>query len=40
MLGTAPVVDAWIILTHRGTWRPKALADNDLPAPVRQWLDG
>ena len=39
MLGTAPVVDAWIILTHRGTWRPKALADNDLPAPVRQWLD-
>ena len=39
MLGTAPRVDVWIILTHRATWRAKALKDNALPPPVRDWLD-
>lgn len=39
MLGTAPRVDVWIILTHRSTWRAKALTDNNLPVPVQNWLD-
>lgn len=39
MLGTAPRVDVWIILTHRATWRAKALTDNALPPPVQHWLD-
>ncbi len=38
MLGTSPAVDVWIILTHRSTWRAKALEDNDLPPPVQTWL--
>ena len=39
MLGTAPQVDVWLLLEYTSVWRSKALADNDLSAPVRAWLD-
>ena len=38
MLGTADRVDVWLMLGYRGTWRAKAIADNELPAPVQAWL--
>lgn len=38
MLGTADRVDAWLMLSYRGTWRAKAIADNELPAAVQRWL--
>lgn len=39
MLGTAGQVDVWLLLEHRGTWRRKALEDNDLDAATCRWLE-
>ena len=38
MHGTAPRVDAWLLLEYAPVWRAKALADNDLASPISQWL--
>lgn len=38
MAGTAPRVDVWLLLEYAPVWRRKALADNDLAAPVGEWL--
>ena len=38
MFGTAPRVDVWLLVEYAPVWRRKALADNDLSAPVRDWL--
>ena len=38
MFGTAPRVDVWLLLEYAPVWRRKAVADNDLSAPVREWL--
>ena len=40
LLGTAARVDVWLLLEYAPVWRPKALTDNDLSAPVRDWLQG
>jgi hypothetical protein len=40
MAGTAAQVDCWVLLEYRPVWRAKAHGDNDLSAPVRDWLDG
>ena len=39
MLGTAPVVDVWLLLEYRPAWRAKAMSDNALGAAVRSWLE-
>lgn len=39
MLGTAAQVDVWLLLEYRGTWRRKAIEDNDLDAATRRWLE-
>ena len=36
MLGTAPKVDAWLLLEYRRPWSAKATDDNDLPRSVRE----
>ncbi len=38
MLGTADVVDVWLLLEYRPVWKAKAIADNDLSEGVRRWL--
>ena len=38
MLGTAAVVDVWLLLEYRPAWRAKAMADNALGEAVRSWL--
>ena len=38
MLGTADVVDVWLLLEYRPVWRARAVADNDLAQSVRDWL--
>ena len=38
MLGTADVVDVWLLLEYRAAWRARAWTDNDLSAAVRDWL--
>ena len=38
MLGTAPVVDVWLLLEYRPAWRAKAITDNALGEGVRSWL--
>ena len=38
MLGTAAVVDIWLLLEYRPAWRPKAITDNALGEGVRSWL--
>ena len=38
MLGTAAVVDVWLLLEYRPAWRPKAMTDNALGEAVRDWL--
>lgn len=39
MLGTAAVVDVWVLLEHRPAWRARAWEDNDLAAATRRWLN-
>ena len=38
MLGTADVVDVWLLLEYRPAWKAKAVTDNDLSGAVRRWL--
>jgi hypothetical protein len=38
MAGTAPRVDAWLLLEYGGPWTAKATDDNDLPRSVQEWL--
>ena len=38
MLGTAAVVDVWLLLEYRPAWRAKAMTDNALGKGVRDWL--
>ncbi len=38
MLGTADVVDVWLLLEYRPVWKAKAVVDNDLSEGVRRWL--
>ena len=36
--GTADSVDVWLCLEYRPVWKPKAMTDNALAAPIRRWL--
>lgn len=38
MLGTADVVDVWVLLEYRPTWQAKAVKDNELSPDVQAWL--
>ena len=38
MLGTADVVDVWLLLEYRPVWKARAVEENDLSDSVRQWL--
>ncbi|MCZ0942787.1 MAG: hypothetical protein OXJ53_07015 [Gammaproteobacteria bacterium] len=38
MLGTAAVVDVWLLLEYRPAWRVKPITDNALGEGVRSWL--
>ena len=38
MLGTADVVDVWLLVEYRPAWRAKAWADNDLAEGAKRWL--
>ena len=38
MLGTAAVVDVWLLLEYRPAWRAQAITDSALGDPVRGWL--
>lgn len=40
LVGTATRVDVWFVLTYDGGWGAKALAESDLPQPVRSHLTG
>lgn len=40
LIGSADPVDVWILLEYGGTWRSKALIDNELPAAAKAWLAG
>lgn len=39
MVGTASIVDVWFLLEYAGLWRAKATDDNELPQPVKDWLN-
>lgn len=39
MLGTADVVDVWLLLEYRPAWKARAVTDNDLSDAVRRWLE-
>jgi hypothetical protein len=39
MVGTAPMVDVWLLLEYNGVWRAKATDDNELPQLVKDWLN-
>lgn len=38
MLGTADVVDVWLLLEYRPVWKARAIDENDLSEGVRRWL--
>ena len=38
MLGTADLVDVWLLVEHRQAWRAKAWTENALADGTRQWL--
>jgi hypothetical protein len=40
MAGTADQVDVWILLEYVPVWSAKAITDNALAAPTRDWLRG
>ncbi len=40
MLGSAPRVDAWLMVECNGLWGRKALIENPLPEPVKDWING
>ena len=39
MAGTASTIDIWFLLEYAGVWRAKATDDNELPRPVKDWLN-
>ncbi|NJN50659.1 MAG: sucrase ferredoxin [Gammaproteobacteria bacterium] len=39
MAGSVDPVDVWLLLEYRPAWAAKAIVDNDLQAPIRDWLD-
>ena len=39
MAGTADNVDVWLLLEYKPAWRSKAMADNQLAAPIREWIE-
>ena len=38
LAGTADPVDVWLLLEYRPPWRARTIEDNDLAAPMREWL--
>ena len=38
LLGTAPQVDAWLLVEYQPIWDKKALENNDLPDTVNAWI--
>ncbi len=38
LLGTAPQVDAWLLIEYQPMWDKKALENNDLPDFVNEWI--
>ncbi|MDA1077365.1 MAG: hypothetical protein O3A63_21855, partial [Proteobacteria bacterium] len=38
MLGTADVVDVWLLLEYRPTWKGRAIEEGDLSEPLKKWL--
>src|SRR5262245_43474846 len=38
LAGTADPVDVWLLLEYRPPWRARTVEDNDLAAPVREWI--
>ncbi|MDE0365031.1 MAG: hypothetical protein OXP09_05595 [Gammaproteobacteria bacterium] len=38
MLGTADVVDVWLLLEYRPVWKARAIDDNELSESVQRWL--
>ncbi len=38
MLGSAPRVDAWLMVECNGLWGRKALVENPMPASVKDWI--
>ncbi len=38
LLGTAPQVDAWLLLEYQPLWEKKALENNQLPDFVNEWI--
>ncbi len=38
LLGTAPQVDAWLLLEYQPVWEKKALENNQLPDFVNEWI--
>lgn len=39
LLGTAPQVDAWLLIEYQPVWEKKALENNDLPNFVNDWIN-
>lgn len=40
LCGTAEVVDVWLMLEYRPTWKAKALPQSDLTVAVKDWVQG
>ena len=38
LIGTAPVVDVWLLLEYRPPWKTKALPQSDLAAATQDWI--
>ena len=38
MLGTADMVDVWLLLEYRSAWRANAWADSSLVKGAKRWL--
>ena len=38
LYGTASEQNVWLLLEYNATWHAKAVTDNELPAPVQDWL--
>lgn len=36
--GSVTQIRVWLLLEYTGLWRAKAVDDNDLPEPVKEWL--
>ncbi|HVS01580.1 MAG TPA: sucrase ferredoxin [Thermoanaerobaculia bacterium] len=38
LAGTASRAERWLLIEHHGAWGPRAVEENDLPPPAREWL--